>query len=689
MAFFISVDPLPSTITIGFGLRAELKYIALIYLAISVCHILFPHRSPPAVPSVLSIVGYLRDQPATFPSSNASCDVIPNTMMLSRGFASRCADSESILLESNRFREAILGSGHTFKNAEEFQNAIYQMSLGGRFEYKYKKNSPTDMSMKCSVEGCPWKIKAHAVDGNAKGNQPDTIVEYTSHEAIDPCHLSGPYKGALLSAISYDADNGMFSLALGVENFSSFLNKQNNIGKKGKEDVLLLLDNIAYARLDIDYNEVEAYNNNFILQWPLRSYDLTTADVGLVFGLSTTGRFLQIAITPSDYPFGTLNTCEERLLNLPIGEEFRKCFLYYACATILVPTSRIDGCRKLWHTIHEDGFRNDVSWDQFVVDQLVEISSVHVPMTVPLLSAWSDELIKQRLVAKISEFGSFGHGEEFNDSSPPRTYVEAENRLTSSHEILEQYYAAECAIKAYQKGIQQQLGIMHGLMHILDAQIERSEWEATTSASDGSQSIVTIHSATTNPTVCHKDGPKQATTIVFDGDFDPSDNEELVAMHDTSLSRDNLASFQGDNWIGNDVVDAYCRMFLFEDISRTKLFLSPYIAEMVMRYNAKHLTQDAVIARFKPYLYPLDVSYQNVNEVYLPVLVQNHWTFYVYDLQNKRIQLLDSRPGRKRSCMSGIQQNLTKVVLWLVTYKKEMVDIDFKMFCFVMPDIPC
>ena len=87
-------------------------------------------------------------------------------MMLSRGFASRCADSESILLESNRFREAILGSGHTFKNAEEFQNAIYQMSLGGRFEYKYKKNSPTDMSVKCSVEGCPWKIKAHAVDGN-------------------------------------------------------------------------------------------------------------------------------------------------------------------------------------------------------------------------------------------------------------------------------------------------------------------------------------------------------------------------------------------------------------------------------------------------------------------------------------------------------------------------------------------
>ena len=40
-----------------------------------------------------------------------------------------------------------------------------------------------------------------------------------------------------------------------------------------------------------------------------------------------------------------------------------------------------------------------------------KIPSVHVPMTAPLLSAWSDELIKERLSAEISEFGSFGHGE--------------------------------------------------------------------------------------------------------------------------------------------------------------------------------------------------------------------------------------------------------------------------------------
>ena len=87
-------------------------------------------------------------------------------MMLSRGFASCCANSEYTPLESIRFHQAILASGHTFKNVEEFRNAIYQMSLGGRFEYKYKKNSPTHMSVKFSVEGCHWKITAHAVEEN-------------------------------------------------------------------------------------------------------------------------------------------------------------------------------------------------------------------------------------------------------------------------------------------------------------------------------------------------------------------------------------------------------------------------------------------------------------------------------------------------------------------------------------------
>ena len=49
---------------------------------------------------------------------------------------------------------------------------------------------------------------------------------------------------------------------------------------------------------------------------------------------------------------------------------------------------------------------------------------------------------------------------------------------------MEKYYAAECAINSYQKGIQQQLGIMRGLIHRLDARRERSVHSPTAGHSD-------------------------------------------------------------------------------------------------------------------------------------------------------------------------------------------------------------
>ncbi|KAL6327652.1 hypothetical protein AAG906_022215 [Vitis piasezkii] len=71
-----------------------------------------------------------------------------------------------------------------------------------------------------------------------------------------------------------------------------------------------------------------------------------STDVGLIFGLPTEGRILQVTSTSSDHPFGTIRACEEKLLDLPVGEEFRRAFIYYACATLLAPTSRLNGCRN-------------------------------------------------------------------------------------------------------------------------------------------------------------------------------------------------------------------------------------------------------------------------------------------------------------------------------------------------------
>ncbi|RVW26852.1 hypothetical protein CK203_103930 [Vitis vinifera] len=362
--------------------------------------------------------------------------------------------------------------------------------------------------------------------------------------AIDSCHLSGPYKGALLSAIAYDADDGMFPLALGVVGSENYEDWQNIRGKKGKEDALLLLDNIAYARLDIDYNEAfeklvrfngdlarwvvenspehwamskflkkrwdkmttniaESFNawlreerhqtiytllmmhmdklvamldthmrviiltmagngldgsaasslplsgtslqtrcsaarfkklcnrlpeekiqairdlqfggllnlnctevrHNiciFLIQHfnvgfrriefsAQKHYPLTATDVGLIFGLPTEGRILHVTSTSTEHPFGTIRACEERLLDLPVGEEFRRAFIYYACATLLAP--RLGSMVALHYVIK------------------FQIPSVQVPIIVPPALPWTDDMIKRRLVAEIKEFGAFRHAE--------------------------------------------------------------------------------------------------------------------------------------------------------------------------------------------------------------------------------------------------------------------------------------
>ncbi|KAL6328667.1 hypothetical protein AAG906_003352 [Vitis piasezkii] len=271
---------------------------------------------------------------ATFPFSNASCDGIPNTMMLSKGFASRCADTHAI--EGN-----VILQVHTYQCSSKVKvsskrgTVVVEDVFRTTPDYLSRqicKDFERDHGVQLTYNQA-WHLKEKAKEGiygapceSYMEINPDTIVEYTSHEghfmqlfiahafsiqgfimgcrpvlAIDSCHLSGPYKGALLSAIAYDADDGMFPLALGMassenyedwywfleklkgvldvkevvilsdrhqgilhsvfellrtgnhaycyqyvkENFSNFLNKQNIRGKKGKEDVLL----------DIDYNE--------------------------------------------------------------------------------------------------------------------------------------------------------------------------------------------------------------------------------------------------------------------------------------------------------------------------------------------------------------------------------------------------------------------------------------------------
>ncbi|KAL6340013.1 hypothetical protein AAG906_038848 [Vitis piasezkii] len=165
----------------------------------------------------------MEDKGSNSPIPYSTRDV--DIRMQSRGFHQRCVESHVGPLESSRFESAILGSGHTFSTANDFRDAIYLMSVGGRFRYKFKRNCLKHMTVICVVKGCPWKITARAI-GRTK------IVQ-------------------IIRGVSevFGSENHAHCYRHIKENFGSFLTKLNTKGRKMKENALQMLDSITYASL--------------------------------------------------------------------------------------------------------------------------------------------------------------------------------------------------------------------------------------------------------------------------------------------------------------------------------------------------------------------------------------------------------------------------------------------------------
>ncbi|RVW38713.1 hypothetical protein CK203_077523 [Vitis vinifera] len=87
--------------------------------------------------------------------------------------------------------------------------------------------------------------------------------------------------------------------------------------------------------------------------------------------------------------------------------------------------------------------------------------------------------------------------------------------------------------------------------------------------------------------------------------------------------------------------------------------------EMIICSQEKHLVREAVIGRFEPHLYPMDIPYGNVNEVKCSVLCL---------LTGSYKEPLDTLRA--------------KVVLFLVAHKKEVPDYDLRTFNFLTLDVP-
>ena len=66
-----------------------------------------------------------------------------------------------------------------------------------------------------------------------------------------------------------------------------------------------------------------------------------------------------------------LSDLRDRLISMEDMSEFKKLFIFFSCATLLAPTSKLDGSHELWCTLLAGDFDINVNWGQFVLDTLV------------------------------------------------------------------------------------------------------------------------------------------------------------------------------------------------------------------------------------------------------------------------------------------------------------------------------
>ena len=89
-----------------------------------------------------------------------------------------------------------------------------------------------------------------------------------------------------------------------------------------------------------------------------RSYDVTPEDVSMIMGIPSFGQNVVVhnrrATCRRLY---NLSIVEDNLTSMPVGDEFRKSFIIFSCATILAPNSKPKGLHDLWDNIWDEDIR--------------------------------------------------------------------------------------------------------------------------------------------------------------------------------------------------------------------------------------------------------------------------------------------------------------------------------------------
>ncbi|RVW53720.1 hypothetical protein CK203_068969 [Vitis vinifera] len=103
----------------------------------------------------------------------------------------------------------------------------------------------------------------------------------------------------------------------------------------------------------------------------------------------------------------SLQDIESMMVGIDDMEEFKRVFLIFACATLLAPTSRLEGSHSLWRK-ESVWIKGCLMFLQIFYFSISTFPTMYVELTTPRIAAWNDFLVKQRIKLELEMLRGFG-----------------------------------------------------------------------------------------------------------------------------------------------------------------------------------------------------------------------------------------------------------------------------------------
>ncbi|RVW27788.1 hypothetical protein CK203_102642 [Vitis vinifera] len=380
-----------------------------------------------------------------------------------------------------------------------------------------------------------------------------------------------------------------------------------------------------------------------LITWIVANYDIgyhrlcmqtkvvvpvTPKDVREVLGISDNGVDILI-YNRHGTPNRTydIQILEDNMRDLPIGEEFKKSFLIFACATILAPNSKQKVCS-------------------------------------PLGVAWIDDQIKRRLAAEIHTYGNYGHVQVWLYSQKNQLYIKMhlhmrpqahipitppstgdsdeavnmernkEEASTDVHPCSDQVMGKRTDATRTHSG-QQRAPLQHGSNLVIPTPRRRYKHTPKRLVKSAAicKSPFVSQCLRLFPKISHQERLVADYALAEDGES----SEILCDMHGAYITRDELCSLNGGCWVNSVVVLASLttKAKKHEIRDRCRMFL-----------NAENVGHD----------------FSSCELLFFLVCDNNHWHIHVLNIPASRVEILFSLPLRRGNGISTVSRRLSKAI---------------------------